>query len=180
MPSQHDRRAAFLMDHLHGRLYVYAPPAPPRLAFLPAHIPPDLREAADPAVAWMIRTDRNEATRDFFREAREALAGCTRIVLAGPGSAKDEFAHALAEQPAFRDVPVSTETTAWLTETAFERWAREQLGVPGEAATIFLREPPAGVHRRQGGPGAPVDPEHHQRTNELKNRSRFMGREASD
>lgn len=172
-----DIRAALMMDHLHGRLFLYRNHGRPEIRFLPKNIPADLRDIDDPNVEWAIRSHKEEAIRDFFREARDALAGCTDIVLMGPGQAKEELAHALRDTAQLRDVPIRTYSGSWMDEPAFELWARAKLNVPEATPLVYVKAPRTGARLRVGGPpGAPVAPERHQRTNELKRPQRFEGK----
>lgn len=167
--NTNDVRAALLMDHLHGRLLVYTSDgAKPQFDFLPAGLPPNLRDIDDPSVTYRMRADYEENRRDFFREAAARLAGASHIVLTGPGTAKQELGNEIAAMPAFRESSIRTLGAEWMDEPAFELWARRELMIPGEVPFIYVRSPRPGARRRISSPGTPIDPESYQRTNEIR------------
>ena len=163
-----DSRTALLLDHQHGRLYLYSPGVAPTVLFLQGDVPAHVRRIPGNYRTRHTESDRLEHVKDFYNEALTHLEGATEIVLVGPGTAKDELANRISATPRLSNIPLRTYTTAWMDEPGFEQWSRDTLHVPANTPLVFMKGLRERARRRIGSPGTPLEPSRHKRTNELK------------
>ncbi len=174
MPNP-ELRIGVLIDQRRAWLYSHRPGREPTVAFILGNVPRKIRRVIEDYMTRRVKSDREKHIGDLYRRVEEFLTGASEIVIFGPGVARDQLAHRLRDNPRFRGVPIRVHPSAWLDETRFEEFARENLHVEAQTPSLYNREPRFKPYRRMGGPGAPVAPEDHRRSSRLKWKDGSMG-----
>jgi hypothetical protein len=171
-----DVRVAAMLDSNRGWLYKYESGREPTVSYVLGNVPRTIRRVVEDYMTRGVKSDREKHVRELYKDIMAQLDGATDIVLLGPGTPKDEVANLIRDTPRFKEVTLRTEKTEWMDEPAFERYAREKLGIPEETPALYTREPKYIPRHRMGGPGSPVEPANYQRTAVPKWKDGAMGR----